>query len=69
MDLWGSGWVGCREEGLLGERHSLSKSRSEQTCRAMGEAARGSAWEGETGHRVDLEGSGETSVYVRHEKK
>lgn len=57
------------EEGLPDERHSLSKSRSEQTCRAMGKAARGSAWEGEAGHRVDLEGSGETSVYVRHEEK
>lgn len=37
---------GTREEGILGEGHSINKS---QTCRSMGEATPGSAWGGEAG--------------------
>lgn len=45
VDLSGPGWGGCRVEGIPGERHSMRKAGRGRTCRSMGVAARGRAWE------------------------
>lgn len=60
---------GIREEGILGERHSMNKSQERGDRQASG---RSCAWEhlgGGAGCQGDAEGSGELSVHVQHKEE